>query len=281
MKKYVLILLLITLSFSTVDAQKIKWQKKEKSSEVDLYLFHSTQMVNFPTAEIIGKGGFEFEISHRFRAPVNTGFENFYGLDAGANMRIALGYAFTNDLMVTLARSDVDKNFDMQAKYRLFEFKNDVLPAIVAMRGGIAWNTQEIFGRDRSDSKNFQYYFQLILNTMYANKLGIGVVPSYLYNSHIRCIDTEDTFTLGIYMQYYIGKLWGVFIEWNPTVTGWRQHYNSVTTGIELETGGHFFKLFLSNNTNLNPSQYLAGADYKFSEGDLVFGFNITRLLQF
>jgi len=280
-RKYVIITLVLLFSIPLMakSPQKVKWKKRLPVSQPDLFLFHSTMMANFPTAETIGKGDFEFEVSHRFRRPTNEGFDGFYGLDFGANTRIALGYSPLENLMISVGRSNINSNFDLAVKYRLLQIRNRVLPAIFAVRGGIAWNTQKFPGRDRTVSKNFQYFAQFIFNTMVFDRLAIGVVPSYLYNSYIFTLKRQYSFTMGNYVQLYMGKTWSLWLEANPTVTGWRRTYNSVAFGIELETGGHFFKVFLSNNTALNPTQYLAGADYRFSDGDLVIGFNITRLI--
>ena len=49
--------------------------------------------------------------------------------------------------------------------------------------------------------------------------------------------------------------------------------------GIELETGGHFFKIVVTNSIRLNQAQYLAGAFSPFEPGEWRLGFNITRLL--
>ena len=91
--------------------------------------------------------------------------------------------------------------------------------------------------------------------------------------------EIKYSFTMGTYVQYYFSRSWSVLFEWNPTVTGWRDSFNSVSMGIELGTGGHFFKVFGSNNALINLSQFLAGADKKFSDGDARIGFMITRLL--
>ena len=116
---------------------------------------------------------------------------------------------------------------------------------------------------------------------MIANKLGIGIVPSYLYNSHIYCEDTEYSFTLGGYLQYYLSAMFSIYVETNFTVTGWRKDYNPIAIGVEIETGGHFFKIFLGNSHSINPSQYLAGADLYVEDGEWRLGFNITRILKF
>ena len=117
------------------------------------------------------------------------------------------------------------------------------------------------------------------------NKLGLGIIPSYLYNSHIYCTDTEYSFTIGSYLQYYVASSWSLYLEMNNTVTGFRKSYDAVAVGIELETGGHFFKIFFTNNNALNPSQFLTGSDMKYFDGSLAdnsrLGFNITRILKF
>jgi hypothetical protein len=114
---------------------------------------------------------------------------------------------------------------------------------------------------------------------MYQKKLAFGIVPSYLYNSHPECLDNQYSFTIGTYLQYYISDVFSVLWEYNPTVTGWRDFHNPMGFGLEIETGGHFFKVFLTNSTDLNQTQFLSGADKSFDDGDLRFGFMITRLL--
>lgn len=274
MKKY----LLLSLGISLLLGQEIKWQRKSQPVKYDLLVFHSTMVANLPTAQTVGPGDFEFEISHRFRAPVSVGFNDFFGMDAGANMRIALAYGIAKNTMIAIGRSNVDKNFDLKGKYRFYQWRNMHLPAVFAVQGGVAWNTQERAGRNRTDGKNFQYYLQVIANTIYKNRMAIGIIPSYLYNSYIDCRDTQNSFTFGNYYQFYFYKVWSIWFEFNPTVTGWRRYHNSYAFGFELETGGHFFKVFLVNNSKLNLTQYLSGAD-DYGNGEYLLAFTITRIL--
>lgn len=260
------------------------WERIETQDDSDLHLFRSTQSINLPTAETLEKGNVEFEISHRFIPTIQNGVKDFWGFDGPVNMRLALSYAPTDHTMISLGRSNLDDNIDLTVKQSFLQIKNDVLPVIVAARIGSAWNSQPsrpIFGRANYSSKNFQYYGQLIINTIYHNKLAIGVVPSYLYNSYIFTDDTQYSFTLGTYITYYVSRLLGLTFEWNPTVTGFRVETNPVAFGFELNTGGHFFKIVLTNSENLNSSQFLAGARNSFNSGEWHIGFNITRLFNF
>ncbi len=271
-------LLIIFLGAISLHSQSVKWKPKKKVAP-KLELFHSTQSAHFATATFLRKGEFEYEISHRFLPPLSTD-KAFLGIDGPSRIRMGLAYGVTEKTMITLARSNFQDNVDLQLKQQLLAWHNRFLPTLFAIRVGTGWNT-EVVNRSIGNSKNFQYYGQLIINSMLKKKLAIGIVPSYLYNSHIFCPDTKYSFTIGTYWQYYAGRMWSVFIETNTTVTGFRGQYNSLVAGIELETGGHFFKIFVGNNAALNPSQYLAGSDLKLRGNNLRLGFNITRILKF
>ena len=73
-----------------------------------------------------------------------------------------------------------------------------------------------------------------------------------------------------------------IVLESNNTLSGFRgdginEYYDSYNIGVELETGGHFFKLLVGNNTNINLSQYIVGSTVPFSLNNLHLGFQITR----
>ena len=266
-----------------------KWKKTELPAELNLGLFHATQTANFPTTESLQKGNLMYEISHRFLPSIKDGFDEFYGLDGPTRIRFALGYGLTDELMVTLGRSNNTDNLDLQLKQKLFQVNNKNLPLVVSVLGGISWNTEVPNGivRSRGDGDNFQFYGQLILNTMFFDKkLGIGLVPSYLQNSFIYALEKQHTFTLGTYAQYYFNRMWSMWVEYNPIITGYRgrirldetgKSYNSVAFGADIETGGHIFHIMVTNNARLNPSQYLVGADRSASDDMWRLGFGILR----
>ncbi len=282
-------IILLLLIFSVAIIAQPQWKKSENVTEPRLELFHSTETANFPTTETLGKYDFMYEISHRFIPSIKDGYDVYFGLDGPARIRTAIGFGITEDLMVTLGRSNDIDNVDLQFKQRLFEIRNDILPSVLAIRGGISWNTEIPDGIDRSktDGDNFQYYVQLIYNGMLLDKkLGIGIVPSYLYNSYIFAVEKQYTFTIGTYLQYYINAMWSFWVEYNPIIMGYRgvirldetgKSHNSVALGMDIETGGHIFHLILTNNARLNPSQYLVGADRSAGDDMWRLGFGIKR----
>jgi len=268
--------IILILSFDGY-GQNISWQREEPASP-ELELFHSPHAINLPTAETMQKGDFEFEISHRFIPPVSEGSQALFGFDGPANIRFGLGYAVSNLTVITLGRTNVSDSWELNVKYKAVQLDDFILPTLITIAGGGVWNT-DVFDRSKGDSRNFQYYTQVIFNTLIENKLGIGFAPAYLYNSALYTEEIKYTITMGNYLQYYVSPNWSLLLEWIPTFAGWRDSYNTVSFGLEIETGGHFFKIIGTNNTVLNTSQYMAGSDRKFSAKNIRLGFMITRLL--
>lgn len=275
-----MILLLLLVCAATAHAQeRPRWQRRADPVQPPLSLFHSTQSLNLPTAETMQKGEFQFEISHRFLGPVSDGPQAFWGFDGRVNIRLGLGYAFTDRLVATVARSNQDDNIDFQLKYRALEIRNDVLPLMVGVLGGGAWNT-EVANRGSFDRRSFQAYGQLIVNTVINDRVGLGVVTSYLHNAIIQDDDLEQTISVGLYSHYYASEVLALLVEWNISDSIATFSHDAFSLGIHLETGGHFFKIMLSNSTSLNPSQFLLGTGNAITADEMRLGFNVTRLLR-
>ena len=272
---------LIIISFE-IFSQEITWKRTSESTPLtELRLFRSTQVINLPSAETYEKGDFEYEISHRF-IPAIDEKGKFFGLDGPANIRFSLSYAPTDRMTITLGRANTDGNIDFSLKYKTLQIRNEMFPSQVSIRIGSGWSTNfPSDDRKLFDSKNFQFYAQAIFNTLYERTFGIGLVPTYLYNSNVFSEKRYYSFTFGSYAQIFLSDKWSVMLEWNKTVTGYRSKFNPVALGLELDTGGgHFFKFIFSNSVDLNTSHYINGASKQFFKSSPSFGFNLTRILK-
>jgi hypothetical protein len=284
-------ILTTALLLPTLALAQPSWQSTESTTEEPVELFRATMTPNFPTTTMLYKGDWHYEISHRFHPTIDEGYDANFGFDGPASMRTAVGYGVSDNLSLTLGRSNLLDNLDLQIKYRLWDAEHSTLPSAVAMRFGLAWNTDipTIIDRGKTDGANFQYYAQLVYNTLlFDGKLGVGIVPSYLYNSAIFSVDKQYTFTLGNYYQYYFNDLWGLWLEYNPALSGYQgillpgesgHSYDSLSFGTSIETGGHAFYIFATNNTRLNPAQFLVGAPTSASPKNWHIAFGITRHL--
>ncbi len=260
------------------EEEGVRWQRRGQPTEVPVTVFHSTLSANLPTAETLAQGEWQFEISHRFSPPVSDGINKLWGLDGPVVNRLGMAYAFTDRIFTTFQRSNLNDNWDLNTKVRVAEGGRNGTPWMLGLVGGAAWNTET--GRDVGDSRNFQYYAQGIANVLLGDQWAFGVVPSYLYNADIFSAEVEQDVTLGLNGQVYLGRV-SILAEWNFSQSKEDFEHDAGTFGIELETGGHFFKLILTNTDRMNPAQFLAGSPYAFESGEWRLGFNITRLLRF
>ena len=57
--------------------------------------------------------------------------------------------------------------------------------------------------------------------------------------------------------------------------------YNSLSLGVDIETGGHVFQFVFTNSRGMNGPYYLAKTTGRWNDGDIYFGFNISRSFNF
>lgn len=55
------------------------------------------------------------------------------------------------------------------------------------------------------------------------------------------------------------------------------EFHNALAIGIDLETGGHVFQLQFTNSRSMNEKGFIRETTGDFFDGDIHFGFNITR----
>lgn len=287
MKK--IIFLLILLPF-ILTAQS-KWKRDQSAITTDLNLFHSSQTANLPTTSMLGQGDFLFEISHRFGL-ISGGYDELYGFDGPVKMRISLGYGLLDNFMLSIGRSNILDNLDIVAKYKIIDFDHKDMPSALAVNAAIALNSEPSLNLEAFNTNFMQYYLQLVYNVMFLDKkLGIGVVPSAVYNSYIfagrQDLGKKTTITLGTYYQYYFDRRFSIWAEFNPVLSGFSNSvfdnrisaYNTLAFGSAFETGGHVFYLFVTNNSSLNLAQYLVGADGNTGSDAWRLAFSILRVL--
>jgi hypothetical protein len=55
---------------------------------------------------------------------------------------------------------------------------------------------------------------------------------------------------------------------------------DAIGFGIEFDTGGHIFQLVFTNSLGMMERAFMAETNGDFFDGDIHFGFNITRTFQ-
>lgn len=270
------------LAASPVSGQEppVTWERRQAPARVPVTVFHATQSANLPTAETLRRGEWLFEVSHRFAPAISGGADVLWGLDGPVVNRLGLAYALTDRAMVGILRSNLRDNVELGGKVRVAEGEGDDLAWMLAFAGGVAWNT-EIPDAPGFDGSEMQARAQVVADVRVGERLALGLVPAVLRNPRIEDVDGETGLAVGAHAQLYLTSLVSVFTEWVATGSRPGLEHDAGTMGVELETGGHFFRLVVTNQTRMNPTQMLAGTPNRFTPRQLRLGFNVTRLLSF
>ncbi|HXB07892.1 MAG TPA: DUF5777 family beta-barrel protein [Puia sp.] len=243
--------------------------------------FKAEHIINTQTVESPANGNLNFVIQHRF-GQLNSGAYNFFGLD-NATLRLGLDYGITDDLSVGVGRSSYLKTFDGYLKYKIVkQTEGPQMPLTADILGTITNYTQDDPGKPYLNAKyRTAYSAELLLARKFSRSLSLQVTPTYLhYNLVPTVADKNDVFALGLGGRMKITKRMSVNAEYdvvpkNQVVS--TAIHNSFSLGWDIETGGHVFQLVFSNSQSMLASQYLTQTTGTWGNGDIYFGFNISR----
>jgi hypothetical protein len=237
----------------------------------DTPAFWGTHLISLPTATTPDKGDVLLRISHRFSDPVDTGFDNFFGLDSFANILFAVGYGITDRLTVSIGRARFDREFEFAADWLAAEQgKTGGLPFSLALHGGVDLVTE-------SSPDEAKIFAALSLSRQFTRRLSVLVVPALATNANHWDLEPESTFSLGLGARYMIFKGFSVTAEWVPVLAGYGDVEGGWGLGIEQKIGGHVFQVFVTNAFGLTTAQVLPGGDLRLGDFDFRIGFNIFR----
>lgn len=261
--------------------------------------FTSTRVINGHSVETLGKGYMDVRIEHRFGDMAGNfgGWENMFGFDNLADMRIAMEYGITDRLMVGFGRSKGTGSpfrslLDGFIKYRILEQKQGEMPvSLTAITG--SFFTYMKASDDESQvyhfpkvAHRFSYFTQLNLAKHFGDYLSLALMPTYVHRNYVSADDMNDLFALGgafrvkLFRRFaLLGEYYHVFksADYRPS----SQFKNSLAFGLEWFTFGHSFTINLTNSAGLGEAQFIPYTNENWLKGQFRFGFCVGRKFSF
>ena len=290
MKRALLFLFILAaaISFSPVKAQDdlLSMIAKDEKPVVDYTsaTFKSTHIVIGQSIETAPKGNLNFMITHHFGA-LNTGYENLFGLKQ-AFIRLGFEYGVTPWLGIGIGLNTDKNTWDGSAKVKLLRqckgAKN--IPVTMDLSGNMAVYTTKWSDKSRTNyfTSRMSYAFQVLIARKFGNALSLQITPSYVHKNMVpTTADKNDIFTLGAGGRVKLSQRISINAEYHYLFTGQvvsSKVYNSFSVGMDIETGGHVFQLFLTNSQGEYEQTYLTETAGKWSNGVIYLGFNINRM---
>jgi len=247
-------------------------------------IFWAPSIINTASVTNLDRRNLNFTIMHVFGIATN-GVTDLFGLDGAANIRFGLDYGITNWLSVGLGRSRYDKLVDGRFKANLVNRRPGASPVAVAVRGsaGIATVANDI---DAVGKMN--YLASLLVATKIGDRLSIQLTPMFShFNTVFRSRNADnaiveeqnDHVAISIGGRLLLTDQVALTAEYTP-VLGERSDgtMNSFAVGVDLETGGHVFQLFLTSSQWLTEQHMIARNSDNAFAGDVRLGFNVNRV---
>jgi hypothetical protein len=288
-KSILAIALLTTVFSSRVWAQEedlLKLvQKDSVKQEYVTGAFKSTRVIMSHSMEMLKPGVLDFRILHRF-GPLNSGASNLWGLDE-ASIRLGLDYGITKDLTVGIGRTSLNprKDADGFIKYRLMHQSTGARkrPFSLLAVAGATIQTAEWADKSRENyfSSRMGYYGQLIIGRKFSEVLSLQLVPSMVHRNLVPTgEDHNDTYAIGAGGRIKLAHRVSLNLDYYYVINKDESVdiYNPLSIGFDIETGGHVFQLHFTNAIGMNERSFITETSYNWWDGDIQFGFNISRV---
>jgi len=249
--------------------------------------FKTTRLINFHTVEVLGKRSLDFRISHRF-GDFNSGAYNAWGVDGGANIRLALEYNHGTRLMFGVGRTSGRKIADGFLKYRLLKqtTKGGGMPVSVTLFTSVYHTFQQnviIDGENKYQSipDRLSYCHQIMVGRKFSSRFSFQLVGAMVHVNLVDKIsDKNDCFVLGGVTRFKFAKRQAITVEYGLRLNKYskEKYYDSFGIGYDLETGGHVFQIHLTNSFGLTEDQYFMYTNTTWENWGVRLGFNISRV---
>ena len=246
--------------------------------------FKTTRIVIGQSIELPPQGNMLFLITHHFGA-INTGYENLFGLKQ-ATIRLGLEYGITNWLGIGAGLNTERNTWDGFVKAKILRQSTGArrMPLTIDFFANTAIYTTKWADPDRTNyfTSRITYAFQLMLARKFGNILSLQITPSLVHKNLVPTSeDKNDIFTLGAGGRIKVSNRVSINAEYHHLFSGQvvsTKAYDSFSLGVDIETGGHVFQIFLTNSYGEYEQTFLTETQGKWSNGDIFLGFNINRM---
>lgn len=245
--------------------------------------FKATRIINLHSLENMASGELDIRISHRFGF-ISGGVYELFGLDQ-STIRLGADYGITDRLMVGIGRSSYEKTYDAFLKFKLLRQSTGAknTPLTMAFLTSMAVKTLKPSNPDQENyfSSNLYYTFQLIMGRKISEAFSLELAPALVHRNLVQTSEEEhDVFSIGVGGRIKLSKRVSLNTEYIYVLPNQLapEYHNSLSLGVDIETGGHVFQIHVSNSTSMIEKGFITETVGNWADGDIHLGFNISRV---
>ncbi|WP_034059432.1 DUF5777 family beta-barrel protein [Lacinutrix jangbogonensis] len=281
MKKFFLSLFLFPILLFSQDDLLNEIDQGSPEDNYATATFKGLKIVNFESTKLTAKKEFTLVVSHRFGS-IENGLDSFFGLD-DAVTRLNFIYGLTDGINISVSRSSFQKIYESSIKYRLSKQKeNGSLFTIVGYNSILINTALEKANLPKLEFiDRLGYTAQLLIARKFSKNLSLELAPTFFHDNFVVDNNQDNSqFALGFGGRYKLAKRWSLNADygWHLNRSSTSPFKNPLSIGLDLETGGHVFQMHFSNAQAMNTNGFLGQATGDWSDGDIYFGFNLSRV---
>jgi hypothetical protein len=257
-------------------------EKSEKDKRPVKNSFESGYLINSMTCIIPTANTLEFIIQHRFGLLKSESFDMF-GLYAPSNIRMGLNYTITDRIMVGAGSTKFNKLQDVQWKIALLrQTRSGSMPISLTYFGNAAVDVRsDIFPKF---TNRLSYFHQFIISKKITDRLSLQLAPSYFHFNIVDSLKVHSNIALSFNGRFKVSDVSSVIFEYDQLLTKQNtelQPKPNLGIGFETATSAHAFQIFVGTFNAIIPQHNLFYNQNDFTKGEMLLGFNITRLWNF
>lgn len=258
-------------------------EEEEETTEYATAGFKTNRIINLHSFENTAGGVLDFKINHRF-GYFSSGVHELFGLDQ-SSVRLAFDYGVTDTWQIGLGRSSSDKVIDGYSKYKFLRQRSGKqnMPVSAILVTGFAVKTNPFLNEanDYLFAHRIRYNVQLLIGRKFSRNFSMQIAPGLVYRNLVpTTVESNEVWNIGIGFRQKLSKrvtINGEYVYVLPNQLA-EEFQHSVSIGFDIETGGHVFQLHFTNSTHMHEPGFITGTRGNALDGDIRFGFNISRV---
>lgn len=248
--------------------------------------FKASRLINGQTTEITAKNELDLFISHRFDE-IKSGAYDFFGIDH-STMRIGLEYGLLKQLSIGYGRGNFQKLYDGYLKCQIFKQRAGAkpFPLTITLYSSVAVSAQKWDFPERNNlfSSRLYYVHQLMASRKFNRKFSAQFVSGFVHRNLVKQKNDQNNVPyIATGGRFLLTNRLALTAEYYFLLPGETQKKfnNSLSFGVDIDTGGHIFQLHVSNSRGMTEKSFIAETPASWAKGGVHFGFNIIRNFSF
>lgn len=298
MKNYIYILIvLLTVPFMGMaqDAEQTSQDTiPKKKDKPERPAFESSYIVDNPTNVVNNKDALEVQMEHRFGTIKD--WDDLGGIWGDANIRFGGTYGVHERVTLGLGLQKHRRYLDINGKVAILtQMRSDKMPISLTYFGNFAYDARKQTATMQPPINYHQdrlsYFHQLIVARRFNSKLSLQFTSSISHYNAVYEGMQNDRISMSLGGRYKITPNTAIIADYSQPLTQFDMsksedgklysNHPGLSLGFEFGTSGHAFQLFVSNYWGILPQDNYVWNKNDFFSGDVLLGFNITRIYNF